>query len=259
MDTDTLRSQALAFERTWVETGGHAEPRPWGRIVRNLRYPRIFMANLAWVHALPPEGPEPVLEDLEAAFEGTPVRHRQLIFEDAREAFDHQEALASRGFQPLSELVMARLGLPVCIANPDVALREVGPEAPPEQYAAVRRMVHASFGYDPEESEHLLALEHERAEAVGLQAYVGYVKDEPAGTISVWPRGPFALLEDVATLPRFRMQGVGRTMIFEAGKVALRDLCEWTLLTTNLLDAPQAMYRTLGYTPVGEIRSFLKL
>ena len=259
MDTETLVAEALAFRKAWVEVGGHAESRPWGRIVRNLRYPRIFSANLAWVDRLPPEGPAPVLEDLEAAFEGTPVRHRQVLFRDPQEAFAHQEDLASRGFQPLSELVMARLGLPVCISNPDVALKGVGPDVPAARYAEIRRTIHAAFGYDPEESEQLLALERERAEALGWQCYVAYLKDEPAGTIAVWPRGPFALLDDVATLPRFRMQGVGRTMIFEAGKVAIRDLCEWTLLTTSLMDTPRVMYRTLGYTPVGEIRSFLKV
>lgn len=258
MDTRELFQATLDFEKAWVATGGEAVAKPWGRIVRNLRYPRIYLANLAWVDRLPDAGPAAVLEDLDAAFAGTSVRHRHVVFSDAQEAFQHQAFFAERGLQPLGELVLAKLGLPVCITNPDLELRVVGEKASEEDYGLVRRSIFASLGYDAEESAQLLAIGQEWAKALGWTRFVAYLKGERAGTIALWPRGPHALLEDVATLPEHRMRGVARTMMFEASKRALRAGCEWVLLTASLLDTPRIMYQTLGFQPVGEIRDFLR-
>jgi hypothetical protein len=34
--------------------------------------------------------------------------------------------------------------------------------------------------------------------------------------------------------------------------------CEWVLLISDLFDTPQAMYKTLGFLPIGEVRGFLR-
>jgi len=65
----------------------------------------------------------------------------------------------------------------------------------------------------------------------------------PAGTVSVWPRGTFGWIDDVATHPDFRMQGIGRTMIFEACKRAMEARCEWIVLISDLFDTPQVLWR----------------
>src|SRR5437660_798319 len=79
-----------------------------------------------------------------------------------------------------------------------------------------------------------------------------------AGTVSVWPRGIFAWIDNVATHPDFRMRGVGRTMLFEACKRAIEARCEWTLLISDLFDTPKEMYKTLGFEAIGEVRGFLR-
>jgi GNAT superfamily N-acetyltransferase len=242
-----------------METGGERIDRPWGSIVRNLRFPRIYMANAACVDRTPEDGVNVVLSELDEVFGDTKVRHRNLVFQDAQDAFQQQDFLAGKGFQPLSDLAMARLGLPRCITNPDLDLREVGPTESVDAYHQLRRALHAAAGYDAEESEQLLAVERERAKILSWRPFVAYLRGEPAGTISIWPRGGYALLEDVFTHPRFRMQGVARTMLFQASKLALRAGAEWTVLITNLLDTPRLMYQTLGFVPVGEIRSFLSV
>jgi GNAT superfamily N-acetyltransferase len=259
VDTDTLLGEVQTFQRIWMETGGEAMRRPWGRIVRNLRYPRIHMANAGWIDRVPEGGIEAVLRDLDEAFDGTAVRHRYVLFRDPQEAFEQQESFANEGFQPFADLAMARLGLPVCISNPDLEMKETGSGPPPEEYEAVRRALNVSSGYDPEESEQLLALDRERAAALGAHRFLAYLHGRPAGTILLWTRGPFAFLEDVFTLPAFRMQGVARTMLFQASRMASRAGCEWTLLLTNLLDTPRVMYQTLGFVPIGEIRGFLRV
>ncbi len=258
MDTSELVRAAVAFERTWVETGSEITRTPWGAILRDDRFPLIHMANLAWVERLPRDAIEPVLADLDAAFEGTDVAHRNVVLEDAQVAFESQEAFAARGFRPMADLVMARVGLPACITNPDLVVREVGVDATEEPYRRMRMRLFEGVGYPAEECRQLYEVARQRGETLGVKEYVGYYKGEPAGTIALWPRGRFGLIEDVATMPEFRNRGVARTMLFEVSKRALSEKCEYTVLFTDPFDSPQVMYKTLGYLPVGEIRSFLK-
>lgn len=258
MDTQELLRAALSFQRTWVETGAEVRTTAYGAVVRDPRYPLIFSANLAWVERLPRGGIEEVLADLDRAFEGTAVRHRHVVFEDAQAAFEAQETFAGRGFRPLGELTMAMLGLPTCITNPDLTVRAVGADAPEDDYRRLRMRMFEGVGYSQEESRQLYGIARERGAALGQTDYVGYVGGAPAGIISLWPRGRFGWIQDVATMPEFRGRGVARTMLFDVSKRALSEGCEYTLLLTDLFDSPQAMYKTLGYVPVGEIRSFLR-
>ncbi len=259
MDTQELLRAGLGFERTWAETGAAVRRTPYGATIRNDAFPRIYMANMAWVERIPPAGIDAILEDLDDAFEGSAVRHRNVEFEDAQVAFDHQEAFVERGFRPLSELAMARVGLPACITSPDVVIREVGKDAPEDDYRRLRLRVFAGLEYDREESEQLYAIARHHGAILGQHDFVGYFQGAPAATISLWPRGLFAYIGDVATMPEFRNRGVARTLIFEVSKKSLGQGCEYSLLFTDPFDSPRAMYKTLGYEPVGEVRSFLKV
>ncbi len=258
MDLPGLLRSTLGFERAWVEAGCSVEVRPYGALLRNDRYPLVFMANMAWVERLPKDGIEGVLADLDRAFAGSAVRHRYLVFDDARAAFEQQEPLARFGFQPEAVVALARLGIPASIPNPDLELRRVGEGATESEYRDVWFPIHEEMGWTPEEARQVYALDRERAEAVGRTSYVAYLEEEPSGIFALWVRLRSALIEDVGTLPRSRNKGVGRTMIFEACKMAVNEGCEWTLLMTPLLGSPKIMYQTLGFQPVGEIRSFLK-
>ncbi len=258
MDTHDLLRAALDFQRTWIETGGEVTRTPYGEIVRDPRHPLIFMANLALVERAAAGGIDEVLGDLDEAFAGGDVRHRNVVFEDAQAAFERQEAFAARGFRALGDLTMARLGLPACVTNPDLVVREVGTEAPEEDYRGMRMRLFEGLGYAGEESRQLYAVARERGAALGQRTFVGYFQGHAAGTIALWPRGRFGFIQDVATMPEFRNHGVARSMLFDVSKRALSQRCEYTLLFTDLFDSPQAMYKTLGYFPVGEVRSFLK-
>lgn len=256
--TDELFNALLDFQRRWIEAAVEVRRRPWGAITRADRFPLVYMANMARVDRAPAGGPEEILADMDDAFDGTPVRFRSVVFEDPQEAFEAQEAFAGWEFRPTAQLAMARVGLPACITNPDVELREVGQGASEEDFREITRTIHEESGYPAEVHRQLYALDAERKAVVGMRDFVAFLKDEPAGTVSLWVRGPYAIVENVATHPRFRMQGVGRTTIFEACRRAVDARCEWTLLTANLFDSPQLMYKTLGFAPIGEIRGFLR-
>ena len=258
VDVAELHGALIDMVRTRVRTDGEVTATPYGWIARDLRYPLVHHANLAWVERAPEGGLERLLADLDAAFLGTDVRHRFVIFADAQIAYDHQGGFAAAGFRPHADLVLAKVGLPSCIVNPDVVVKEVGDDASEDHYRLVQTAGHAESGYGAEESRQVYAVDRMRAKAVGERTFVGYLGGKPAATYALWLRGTFGLIGNVSTLSTFRMEGVGRTMIFDACRRATNGGCEYALLTTDLFDTPQAMYKTLGFEPVGELRGFLR-
>ncbi len=258
VDVRDLHSALVDLTRTWVQARAEVDPKSYGILVRDLSHPLVHNTNLAWVDGPLEPGLDRILDDLDTAFLGTDVLHRFVMFSDAQVAYDHQDAFLAAGFHPHAEIVMAKVGLPACIVNPDVGVREVEEDAPEADYRLVRMAIHDGLGYSPEESRQVYDVERIRRDALGDRAFVGYLRAVPAATYTLWPRGIFAVIGNVATLPAFRMHGVGRTMIFDACRRAAFARCEYVLLTTDLFDTPQAMYKTLGFEPVGELRGYLR-
>lgn len=248
----------LGFLRTWREQAPTKVPTSWGTIYRDDRFPRIHIANLGWVSDPPRDGPTRIREDLAKAFRGSPVTHESLLFEDADQAFEAQDAFVHLGFRPTAELALAKVGLPDCIVNPDLVIRLAADDKTAEDFRAVMGSTEAGLGQAPEVIDQLWGVWRERSRRVGMQPYVAYLDGIPAGTVSVWPRGVFAWIDDVATHPNFRMRGIGRTMIFEACKRAMEARCEWLVLMSDLFDTPQEMYKTLGFEAIGEVRGFIR-
>src|SRR3989454_12322690 len=94
----------------------------------------------------------------------------------------------------------------------------------------------AGFGYSHEVIEQLWGLWRERSRAVGMRPYVAYLNGEPAGAGSIWPRGIFGWIDDVATHPHFRVRGVGRTMVFVGWKRARGGHFGWGWFISGLFD-----------------------
>jgi len=248
----------IEFLRTGREQAPAKVRTSWGTIYRDDRFPLIHQANLGWVSVLPDDGPTKILEDLDREFQGTGVSDRVLVFEDAQTAFEVQEEFVRLGFRPTAELALAKVGLPDCIVNPELEIRGAGEGTAEDDFGSVIRATEAAFGYSPAVLEQMWGLWRDRSRKIGLRPYVAYLNGKPAGTVSVWPRGIFAWIDDVATHPNFRLRGVARTMIFEACKRAIEARCEWIVLTSDLFDTPKEMYQTLGFEPIGEVRGFLR-
>ena len=248
----------LEFLRSWRELAPTKVRNAWGTVYCDDRFPLIHQANLGWVSSFPEEGPETILADLRKAFRGTRVRHEALLFEEPDKAFAVQEEFVRLGFRPTAELALAKVGLPDCIVNSEVEMRPAIDDAAADRFRSVMMASEAAFGHPPEVLEQMWGLWRDRSRRVGMRPYLAYLDGIPVGTISVWPRGVFAWIDDVATHQDFRMRGVGRTMIYEACKRAIEARCEWIVLTSDLFDTPQEMYKTLGFQPIGEVRGFLR-
>lgn len=258
VDTDEMLRAVIEFLRIGRDQAPAKVRTSWGTIYRDDRFPRIHQANLGWVSVLPDEGPTKILEDLDQEFRGTAVPHRALVFEDAETAFEVQDEFVRLGFRPTAELALAKVGLPDCIVNPELEIRPAAEGTAEDDFRSVMMATEAGFGHSPAVLEQMWSLWRERSPRIGMTPYVAYLNGTPAGTVSVWPRGIFAWIDDVATHPNFRMKGVARTMIFEACKRAIEVRCEWVVLTSDLFDTPQEMYKTLGFEPIGEVRGFLR-
>jgi GNAT superfamily N-acetyltransferase len=258
VDTDEMLRAVIEFLRVWREEAPLKERTSWGTIYRDDRFPLIHEANLGWVATPPEDGPAKLVEDLAKAFGGTAVPHQAFLFEDAQEAFEVQEEFVRLGFRPTAELALAKVGLPDCIVNPELDVRAASSGKAADNFRSLMAAVEAGFGYSSEVIDQLWGVWRERSQRVGMRPYVAYLNGTPAGTISMWPRGIFAWIDNVGTHPDYRMRGVGRTMIFEACRRAIEARCEWVLLTSDLFDTPQEMYKTLGFEPIGEVRGFLR-
>ncbi len=254
----TLHAALIDLQRTWIRTRVEIDRKSYGFIAKDFQHPLVHEANLAWVEDAPAGGAASILSDLDDAFTDTSVAHRSVLFVNPDGAYELQEDFIRAGFTARVELVMAKVGLPACVVNPDLDIRPVGTGAPEAHFRLVQQSIHAESGASEEESRQMNDVELERGRAVGERAFVGYQGDRPASTYTLWPRGIFALVGNVATLPEFRLRGIGRTMIFDACRRSVLDRCEYALLTTNLHDTLPAMYKTLGFEPVGELRGFFR-
>lgn len=258
VDVAELHAALVDNQRTWVQTRSEVQRTPYGFIVRDLDHPLVYDANLSWVDRAPSGGADRILGDLDEAFRGTGIEHRRVFFADAQDAYAHQDAFVAAGLQAQADLVMAKVGLPSCIVNPDVEVKEIGPDAPEKDFRIVQAALHVESEHTNAGFEQVYDLCRVRREAIGERAFVGYLQGEPAATYTLWPRGRFAEITTLGTLPEFRMRGVGRTLVHHGCTNAAVARCEYVLLTADLFDTPQHMYRTLGFEPVGEMRGFLQ-
>src|SRR5207245_9109044 len=94
----------------------------------------------------------------------------------------------------MSELAMAKVGLPACIVNPEVEIRLAAQDATADDFRILKIATEAAMGYSPQVVDQLWGFWHERSRRVGVQPYVGLLDGIPAGTISGWAGGRLAVV-----------------------------------------------------------------
>ncbi len=233
--------------------------RPWGAIFVAPDYPAVHDANLAWVDAIPKGGLSQVLLELDGAMRAQGISYRRLTFSDPKAAFEIQEQLIDMDFHAYRDLAMVRLGASACIRNPDLEVREVDTSGEWEVFDAVMSDLHAERGYTEEVSRALIDRYHERAPNLRERVYLGLFGGEGAGVATLVPRERLAFLGEVGTRPKFRRRGVARTLVEEVSNLGQQLGFPYVgLVTDHGNEAARALYNSLGYQPVGEIRGFFK-
>lgn len=235
------------------------ERRPWGALLVAPDYPAVHDANLAWVDEVPGSGISQVLLELDGAMRAQGISFRRLEFSDPKAARGVQKELAGLGFRMGRALAHVRVQHRAPARNPDLEVREVDTS---DEWAIVDTIlgeIHAEEGLTPEVSQALVERYHDRAPVLGERAYLGLLGGEGAGLVTLVPREKLGLLERVGTRKPFRRQGVARTLVEEASNRSQAiGLPHCGVITTWDNKAAKALYASLGFRTVGEIRSFHK-
>jgi len=233
--------------------------RPWGAVLVAPDYPATHDANLAWVERVPKSGISQVLLELDSEMRSQGISFRRLEFADPHAAYDAQEGLVRLGFAPTRAVAMVRLGESACIRNPDLQIRAVDTSEERAVFDAVLADLHHESRYSKEVSRELVRRYHARMRKLNERVYLGLLGGEGAGVATLVPRAKLAYIAEVGTRPAFRRRGVARTLVEELSSVGLQMGIPYVGLSTGWEnDAARAMYETLGYRPVGELRGFLK-
>jgi len=235
------------------------QKRPWGVILVAPDYPAVHDANMAWVERVPKSGIGQVTLELDNALRSQGISFRHVEFADPKAAYTAQDALIDMGYAPTRGVAMVRLGTSACIRNPDLEMREVDTPEEWEVFEATLGELHAESGYPEEASRELVERHRARIPKLHEKVYMGLFSGEGAGIATLVPRPKLAYIAEVGTRPKFRRRGVARTLVEEVSDLAQGMGIPYVGLSTAWdNEAARALYTSLGYVPVGELRGFLR-
>ena len=252
-----LALQVRGIERAITESCCRVEAAPWGACVSNAEFPRVHMANCAWVDRWP-DGleVEDLVVDVAERYDRLGVGHVAILFSDPRLAFRLQERFASLGFEPKSDLEMVHLRRPDRERADGVAVREVRSDTDREEWWRLSARELDEGGVPTEESRQMIALGRRRHEVLGVRLFLGAIRGRPVGYASLLTRDHMGYIGDLYTAPEDRKRGVGSTLVLDLLEASLASGNAVTTLTTAWTNAAQEMYRKLGFMTVGECRRF---
>ncbi len=256
---ETLFSYVLEAEFALASSVSQVLRRPWGAILVAADYPSIHEANMAWVDAVPPGGISQVLLELDEAMRIQGISFRRIEFSDPKAAHGVQGTLVDLGYRADRTVALVRLRPAPCVRNEDLEVREVDT---PEEWAvfdaAVQEM-NEEAQYSPEVSQALIERHHERAPVLGELVYVGLLGGEAVGVATLVPREKLGLVAELGTRKGYRRQGVARTLLDDVcERATVHGLPYVGLIARWENDPARALYSSLGFDPVGEIRGFHK-
>jgi ribosomal protein S18 acetylase RimI-like enzyme len=107
------------------------------------------------------------------------------------------------------------------------------------------------YGDDAELARQLIELDRRLADAIDVRHYAAFVEGEVAAYAALYLEGAVAQIEDVATLPAHRGQGLARAVVLHAVSEARRAGAELVFLVADGADWPQELYRRLGFDAIG--------
>jgi ribosomal protein S18 acetylase RimI-like enzyme len=229
-------------------------PTPWGAIVTDSRYPRVYEANHASI--LRP-APDLTLQDIRT--ELLPA------LEEAGATHEHIEVMDADDDCPALRDLLASPGK----HDPDVVMvyEDEGPAG------ARRAGFHEPEGIQVEEVEHpddsfwnlYRLVPNEYGERLPNEVldqmltrvrelflpwerfYVGVVDGAIAGLVSVLTLEGVAYIDNVVTLPRFRRRGIATAAVTRAVSASLEAGAEMVFLLAEENGSPQRLYELLGF------------
>lgn len=135
--------------------------------------------------------------------------------------------------------------------NPDLWLSRVRTQ---RDLATFRTLLSAIFYITREEIE--LVMGEEALEVPSVRHYVGFVGNEPVGTITNVMNGPVPGIWNVGTVSRYRRRGIGASMMTSVLLEAAAEGHRASMLLASRDGIP--LYEQLGYRTLSTVRVFVK-
>jgi GNAT superfamily N-acetyltransferase len=243
------RALAVSFLlETYRRHVEHVEPFAWGELVVTPSLPRVWDANFAIV----------------THWDGSAAElHRELSRVQAEHGFPHRKVVL-----PDEELA-ARLWPELPIADWELANRFLimAQQREPDRPAAAglevlgigevdwahgrQQMIALAYGDDAELTRQLVEFDRRLADAMEVRHYAAFVEGEVAAYAALYLEDAVAQIEDVATLPVHRGQGLARAIVLHAASEARRAGADLVFLVADEADWPHALYRRLGFDAIG--------
>jgi ribosomal protein S18 acetylase RimI-like enzyme len=250
----TLPEPILSFWVASLELGPRVRHTPWGTIVTDPRYPRVYEANHASVLTPSPDlSLHDVRAELHPALSEAGASHEHIEFMDA--ADDNpamRELLASSGEHDPHVLMVYEgerpLGAARASSNEPTGIRVVEVEQPDGSFWEHYRSVPNEYGevLADDVLDQMLARVQEIL-GPAERFFVGSVDGAIAGIVSVLRLEGVACVDNVVTVSAFRGRGVATAMVTQAVSASLRDGAKAVFLLAEEKSAAQRLYRRLGF------------
>jgi ribosomal protein S18 acetylase RimI-like enzyme len=250
----TLPEPLLSFWKAHLELQATPRDTPWGMIVTDPRYPRVYEANHASIlRPSPSLTLDEIRLDLLPALDKAEASHEHI---EVMDADDDSPALLELLTSPLeqnTDVVMVFEGWePPAQDQPsgerDSEIRVAQLEEPDEGFWSLYRLVPNEYGEVL--ADEVLGQMLARAQTVFLpylRLFTGTVGGETAGMASVLTLEGVAYIDNVMTLGPFRRRGIATAVVTRSVAASLDAGAEMVFLLAEENGAPQRLYEHLGF------------
>ncbi len=224
-----------------------------GRASINPDRPNVWDANcILECHRPPGTDVEALLDEAEAHFAANGVRCHRWIPSDPPLDSELRRALAARGAVPEETILLSlQRAVEPSRARPDLQVLPARAILP--QFRELARRC-AEADTSPEAAVHLAACTVDSLDDPRMDVLVGRIDGEAVAMASVFAMGEVGIIRDVTTDPRFRRQGVMRTLMGHVFELASRSQFRQVALEVMPDNLPAlAMYEQLGFAEVARI------
>ena len=122
-----------------------------------------------------------------------------------------------------------------------------------DEWTRGKQTMSEAGGYDsdPEVSRQLVDLGRRLGAAMEVRHLAAHIDSEIASYASLYLDEGIAQIEDVATLPAYRSQGLSRAVVLHGVAEARRSGAEIVFLVADESDWPKKLYGRLGFDAIG--------
>jgi ribosomal protein S18 acetylase RimI-like enzyme len=226
-------------------------PSRFGRALFNDTLPVVWSLNCVRVEVTEASAEE-LVEEVHRLQDGLP--HRRLIVTDPALGRKLEEPLRGLGWKTDAFLFMVPRRDPDRPAG-EVAISEVAHA----DLSSLRERVLEEFqtAIEPEAVRQVREMDRLYGEIGKARHFAVLADGQVVSATTLYSDGQTAQIEDVATLPEHRGQGLARALVLHALAQARAGGHDFVFLVADARDWPKELYRRLGFEPIGEKYDYL--